>query len=60
MAKLRVKFNVEVTQYIDWPDNELNELTYENLECNLDMDKSTRFEHGDIVDIQKNGEEFNF
>ena len=60
MAKLRVEYEVKLVQFIDWPDDELNDLNYENLHCNLDMNKSQECEYGDITHIEKNDEEFNF
>jgi hypothetical protein len=49
-----------LVQYIDWPENEIADLNYENLHCNLDMDKSSECEYGDITHIEKDGKEFNF
>lgn len=60
MAILKVKYIVEVTELIDWPDDELKDLNYENLEINLDFKKGNIFEQGDIVSMHKNGEEFYF
>lgn len=60
MAKLRVEYEVKLVQFFDWPDDELEDLTYENLQCNLDMNKSSECVNGDIIHIEKNDEEFYF
>lgn len=36
MPQVKVRYQVEVTQVIDWPDDEMDNLTAENLPCNLD------------------------
>lgn len=36
MPKVKVRYQVEVTQEIDWPDDEMDNLTAENLPCNLE------------------------
>ena len=60
MAKLRVEYEVKLVQFIDWPDDELADLNYENLHANLDMNKSTECEYEDITHIEKDDKEFNF
>ena len=60
MAKLTVRYNVVVYQTIDWPDDELENLTYDNLLCNLDINESSEHEIEDITAMQKNDEEFYF
>ncbi len=60
MAKLRVKYTMIVEQDIDWPDDELGDLNYENLMINLDHDDAHEWQVDDIQEITKNGEDFNF
>ena len=60
MAKLRVEYEVKLVQFIDWPDDELKDLNYENLHSNMDMNKSSECEYGDISHIEKDDEEFYF
>ena len=38
--KLLVKYTVTLEQTVDWPDDELEDFSYENLLCNLDIDES--------------------
>jgi hypothetical protein len=60
MAKLTVRYNVIVYETIDWPDDEMDNLNYDNLLCNLDIENSSEHIVEEITDIQKNGVEFNF
>ena len=60
MAKLRVEYIVTLVEFIEWPDDEIQNLNYENLTSNLDMDKSSECTYGDIVHLEKDGEEFYF
>ncbi len=60
MAKIRVEYDVKLVEFIDWPDEEMDNFNYENLHCNLDMNKSSECEIGDITSIEKNDEEFYF
>lgn len=36
MAKVAVKYKATFVQVIDWPDDEIEDFTYENLESNID------------------------
>ncbi len=58
--QLLVKYTVTLEQTVDWPDDELEDLSYENLLCNLDIDESLDLNETEISGIQKNGEEFHF
>ena len=60
MAKLRVEYEVKLVEFIDWPDDEMDDLNYENLHCNLDMNKSVECEYGDIVYMENDEGEFHF
>tara|TARA_R100000951_G_C2529874_1_gene146079 strand:+ start:259 stop:441 length:183 start_codon:yes stop_codon:yes gene_type:complete len=60
MALLRVKYTMTVEQDIDWPDDKLEDLNYENLMINLDQDDAHEWQIDDIQEITKNGEDFNF
>ena len=60
MAKLTVRYNVVVYETINWPDDELDDLSYDSLLCNLDIENSSEHNIEDITSIQKDGEEFNF
>jgi hypothetical protein len=57
MAKLRVEYQVTLTEFIDWPDDELCDLNVENLKCNLDIRRSTECVYDDITYVEDdNGE----
>ncbi len=60
MAELRVEYTVKLVEFIDWPDDELNNLNYENLKCNLNINNSSECEYEDITHIEKDDEEFIF
>ena len=60
MAKIRVKYTVEVEEDIDWPDDELDLLTYENLLLNCDVEKAFEIQYDDIKEVSKDGEYFEF
>jgi hypothetical protein len=36
MPTVKVRYQVEVTQEIEWPEDEMDNLTAENLPCNLE------------------------
>ena len=60
MAKISVRYTVVVYEDIDWPDDELEDLTYDNLLVNLDIEKSTEHTIEEITSIQKDDKEFYF
>ena len=61
MNKVMVKFNVIATQYIDWPEDEMDNFTYDSLECNLDIEAdSTLMEIEDITMVEVNNEPHEF
>lgn len=62
MAIVTVKYSMEVTEVLEWPDNELDLLTYENLECNLNsgMRQREEIELGSITSAEVDGQELEF
>lgn len=60
MARLKVRYTVSVEEYIDWPDDELENLNYENLLCNCDVDNAHDKEVHNIESIAKDGISFWF
>lgn len=40
MAKVLVQYVTVHEQTIDWPESEMDNLNYENLMCNLDINRS--------------------
>lgn len=58
MAKIKVVYIVKVNETIDWPDDELENLNYENLECNLDPGQAENASITEIVSVKKNGEDY--
>ncbi len=60
MAKVKVTYTATFTQTIDWPDDELDDLNYENLEANLDPENATYTGEVDIDDIFLNGKQHEF
>ena len=60
MAKIRIDYTVTLTQFIDWPDDEMEDFTYENALNNLEVHKARDADDYEIVGVEKDGEEFYF
>ena len=60
MAKVTVVYTATFKQTIDWPDDELGDLTYENVEINLDPIDAVFTGELDIDDVKLNGENYEF
>jgi len=60
MIKLTIEYTVKFYQTFDWPDDEIEDLNYDTLLCNLDIEQSDEYEIEDITAMQKDGEEFYF
>lgn len=52
MPRLRVEYQVTLTEFIDWPEDEMCDLNHANLRCNLDMNRSTECVYGDITLVE--------
>lgn len=51
--KLKVTYIATMTQIIDWPDDELYDLNYDNLLVNLEPEESRLNDTDEIIDIKK-------
>ena len=60
MAIFRVKYTMTVEQDIEWPDEELEDLNYDNMLINCDVDESHEQQYDNIIEITKDGEDYNF
>lgn len=61
MAKVRVEYTIKAIQYIDWPDNEMDNFNEDNLFCNLEPDnETTSLEVVEIIDVEVNEESHYF
>lgn len=61
MAKVQVKYSVEMTETIDWPDDELDDFNYDSLVSNCDPDKADIVNHDfDIQEVSLNGKPHDF
>lgn len=60
MAKVKVTYTATFVQTIDWPDDELEDFNYNNLECNLDYMDSSATGELSIYEIKLNGKEHYF
>ena len=60
MAKIAVKYTATFVQVIDWPDDEMDSFNYENLECNIDTEKSQFTGALDIDRVEVNGVSHDF
>jgi hypothetical protein len=61
MAKVKVKYLIEMVQEIEWPDDELDNLTYDSLMCNCDPNTAEIVDSDfEIYDVTLNGKDHNF
>jgi len=60
MAILKVIYTVTIEETIDWPDDELEDLNYDNLMTNLNVDDKDDYQYEEIKSITKNDREFWF
>ncbi|MBQ4836027.1 hypothetical protein [Pseudoalteromonas luteoviolacea] len=61
MAKVEVKFLVEMSQTIDWPDDEMDNFNYENLQINCDPEQAEIESHDyELKRVAVNGNEYEF
>lgn len=61
MAKVKVVYTVQAVQTLDWPDDEMDDFDYHNLECNLEPnDFGTELTVDEITDVTVNGEVYEF
>tara|TARA_R110002050_G_scaffold288861_1_gene441054 strand:- start:1107 stop:1289 length:183 start_codon:yes stop_codon:yes gene_type:complete len=58
VAKIKVKYKAIVEEIIDWPDDELENLTYDNLLLNCDIENARDVDYDEIVTSSKDGENF--
>lgn len=60
MATFRVKYTMVVEQDIEWPDDELEDVNYDNILTNCEIDEAHEYQYEDIIKIQKDGEDYEF
>ena len=60
MAEIKVKYTVIIEEVIDWPDDELENLTYDNLLLNCEVDNARSVDYDDIIEIKKDDKYFQF
>ncbi|MDC9565853.1 MULTISPECIES: hypothetical protein [unclassified Pseudoalteromonas] len=61
MAKVKVKYAVILEQVIDWPDDEMSDFSYENLQVNLEpSDASVIDNNYDILNVEVNNKPHQF
>ena len=60
MAKFRVKYTMTVEQDVEWPDDELDGLNYDNMLLNCDIDEAHERQYDDIIEITKDGVDYDF
>ena len=61
MAKVNVKYAVILEQVIDWPDDEMSDFSYENLQVNLEpSDASVIDNNYDILNVEVNNKPHQF
>lgn len=60
MARVKVQFTATITQIINWPDDEIEHLNYDNVMANFDSTSAHSVEVDEISDITVDGKEFYF
>ncbi len=60
MAKVIVEYMVKMKQTLHWPDDELKDFNYENLQVNLEPSVDDVAGDCDISSVKLNGQEHNF
>ena len=60
MARVKVKFIIPMTAVIEWPDDELGDLNYDNLCANLDVDTADHNYEFEVLSAEIDGEELEF
>ncbi|MCF6459078.1 hypothetical protein [Pseudoalteromonas sp. MMG024] len=61
MAKVQVKFLVEMEQEIDWPEDEMEDFNYDSLVCNLDHENAVLVTHDhELLNVTVDGERHEF
>ena len=61
MAKIKVKYIAIVEEVIDWPDDEMSDFSYENLQVNLEpSDASVIDNNYDILNVEVNNKPHQF
>ena len=62
MPKIKVTYMKEITEEIDWPEDEMDEFNYENLEANLGCGLITNedIELSSISSVEVGGKEYQF
>lgn len=61
MAKVKVKYCIEATATVDWPDDEMDDFTLDNLLLNIDHEESDFNESSiDVVSVKVNNQPYEF
>lgn len=61
MAKVKVKYAVILEQVIDWPDDEMSDFSYENLQVNLEPSDASIIDNNyDILNVEVNNKPHQF
>jgi hypothetical protein len=61
MAKVEVTYTARITQTLDWPDDELDDFNYNNLQANLEpTEDDIDGQEFDILDVKLNGQDHSF
>ena len=62
MPKIKVTYMKEITEEIDWPEDEMTDFNYDNLEANLGcgLITSDEIELNSISSVEVAGKEYQF
>ena len=54
MAKIKVKYAVILEEVIDWPDDEMSDFSYENLQVNLEPSDASVIDYNyEILNVER-------
>ena len=61
LAKVKVKYLAEMTQTIDWPDDEMDNFSYDNVVANLNPEDASVTDYNfDLKDVSVDGKSHEF
>lgn len=64
MPLITVKYSKEVTETLNWPEDEMGDFDYDTLEANLSSpltkNRTEEIEYGSITSVKINGKEHEF
>lgn len=60
MPNIKVQYTITLEQTVFWPDDEMDNLNYSSLVCNLEPEESAEIGDREITETSKDGINFDF